>query len=359
MTINKYLVEIFKTLQNYDNESDKFTKLARLYGTMSFNNKLLMKYNSEYINNKNNFSKMIYFKNTNIDNILLKINEEDKNHVFNNLNKIHLLVKEKLFSIKKKSCCENNNCCHDMNKMLKNKKVQKMLNKKGMKQLLQSQLGKQLNKKNVNLEEMLKSTLKNELPDNEFNMLNTVLNNPMLKSMSEKLLTEENLNKFKVIFTDLFEDKEILNEINKIKKLINETKITNLLKTLFDDLKDLKDLSGIQKFIENNKDLQEISSKFENALNSGLIDQNKLQMIVDKSTEKIKKAVLEMGILDQTNIKNLTDIFTNFGFSGKEEKQTTKEERRKKRIKKNRRKIKSELKQKKNNRKKNKRKRNN
>ena len=38
--INKYLVNIFKLLQQHDTTSDKFTKLSNIYGVIKFNDTL-------------------------------------------------------------------------------------------------------------------------------------------------------------------------------------------------------------------------------------------------------------------------------------------------------------------------------
>ena len=353
--INKYLVNVFKLLQQYDKETDKFTKLSNIYGVIKFNDKLLLKFYNDYEENKNNIQKLTYFKNTNIEEVLKILNNEELNILKSNLNDAYIFSKKKLFSVSENTCCSDK-CgknCNNVKDMMKNKKVQKMLNKKGMKQLLQSQLGKQLNQKNGNLEEMLKNTLKDQLPGNQFDMLKNLMNNPMLKTIFDKLFTEENIEKIQTIFHDILNDNDILDEINKFKHILNETKITSIITNIFKDLSDFKgieDIVKIQDILENNKDLKEIYTKIETSINSGLVDQDKLLKIFEKVTEKLKKSIMEMNILDKNNITIIKNLFNSFN-SNPKEKTVSKEKRREKRIKKNRRNIRSQLKNKKKNKK--------
>jgi hypothetical protein len=354
MSINKLFVEVFTILEKYS-DLDKFNKLKNLYGTITLNDNLLLKYINDYEKLKNNIWNLNYFNNTNIEVIIPKLTDEENIKINNNFKSIYELSKKKLLSVEKKECKDNN--CKDCNVSNK-KKIKKMLNKKGIKQILESQLGKQMGKKDINIEELLTKSLENELPEGEFNMLKTLLNNPMLKNITKKLLNEENLEKLKNIFNKIMEDEEILNEVDKIKNIFNETKLTNFITETFDNLKDLNDITKIQGFVENNTELKEIGTKLENAMESGLIDKEKIKKLFEKTFDKVKNEVINMGILNKDNMNNIQQLISSFNLGG-EEKVLTKEERRQKRIKKNRRQIREKLKNKKKNRNRNNRKKNN
>lgn len=352
MSINKSLVSVFQLLQEHDKESKKFTKLSHLYGTLQFNDKLLTKFYNDFQKNKDDISKLTYFKNTNIDNVLEIMDKEKINVLVKHLKDAYKIAKNKLFSKDEHSCGDNCNHNHDM---ISNKKIKKILRKKGMKQQLQAHLGKQLNIKNGNVEDMLKQALQNELPTNQFNMINKALDNPMIKSVTDKLLTEENMIKLKDIFSEVMEDEEIIVEINKIKELFNEKKVMDAITTIFESFKDIKDLTKIQSTLENNEDIKNLLTKFENAMKSGLIDEKKMIELAQKAGDKFMKAIKETNMLEGVNMNLLKNVFGEMGltniFGGKQEKKLTKEERRNKRIKNNRRRIKAELKSKKNKRK--------
>ena len=349
MSINKSLVSVFQLLQKYDEESRKFTKLSHLYGTLKFNDKLILKFYNDFQENKNDISKLTYFKNTNINKVLDKMEEEDINILTKSLKDAYKIAKNKIINGEEHTCGDN---CNHKEELMTNKKIKKILNKKGMKQQLQAHLGKQFNIKNGNVEDMLRQALKNELPGDQFNMINNALSNPMIKSVTDKLLTEENMNKLKDIFTEVMEDKEIVEEINKIKEIFNETKVMNAISTIFESVKNINDITKIQSLLENNEEIKNLMVKFENAMKSGLIDEKKMMELAKKAGDKMMDAMKETKILDGVNIKLLKNLIGNMGsnFMSKK-KELTKEERRDRRIKNNRRRIRAELKKKKNKRK--------
>ena len=351
MSINKSLVSVFQLLQKYDSESKKFSKLANLYGTLKFNDKLLMKFYNDFQNNKNDISKLTYFKNTNIDKVFKNISNEDKETLIGDLKNAYKLAKNKIMGEQEHHCDDK---CNHTNDLLNNKKVQKMLKKKGMKQQLQSQLGKQFGIKNGNVEDMLKSALKNDLPSEQFNMLNKVLKNPMVKSLTEKLFTEDNMNKFKDIAIEIMGDEELVDEINKIKEIFNEKQLMKSISTIFEsvkNVKDITDISNIKSLLEDNKEIKQLLSKFETSMKSGLINEKKLMELLQKALDKFMVALKTTDILDTKNMNLLKSVVGDMGFGSvfndKKEKKLSKEERRERRIKNNRRRIRQELKNKK------------
>jgi len=355
MSINKSLVSVFKTLQKNDSTSKKFTKLANLYGTLTFNDKLFLKFYNDFKQNRKDITKLAYFKNTNIRKVLVSMSNDDKNSILVNLKTAFKIAEKHIITggEQKHEC--GNNCSHDhndMEKLLGNKKIAKMLKKKGVKEQLQKTLGKQFNMKNGNIEDMLKSAMKDQLPEGEYNMLNSVLSNPMVKSLSDKLLSEENLNKLKDVFMDFIADDEIAQEINNIKSIFNETKVMNVVTELFGKIKNLDDISNIQSLVENNADIKDIVGKFENAMKSGLINEEKLVGLAQKAADKFMAELKNMNILDGKNMGMLKTVIGQFGGGSlfgdsKPEKKLTRQERRAKAMKKYRRNKRTELKNKK------------
>lgn len=348
MSVNKHLVATFQLLQKYETETTKFTKLANLYGTLKFNEKLLLKFVNDFKTNKDDVSKLTYFKNTSIDAVLENITEEDKQLFVSHLKSAYSAANNALVSTGQHQC--GSNCNHNVEKMLGNKKLQKMLKKKGVKQQLQSQLGKQLGM-NGNIEDMLKSALKNELPEEQFGMVSGLLNNPAVKGVTDKLLTEENLNKMKDIFSEIMADDEIVVEINKVKEIFNETQVMKVLTDLFETVKSLDDITNLQAKIEGNQEVVALISKFETAMKSGLIDEAKITALAQKAGVKFVEALKSTNVLDGANMGMLKNLLGDFGLgnvfgSTKPEKKLSKEERKQRRMKHNRRKLRADLKKK-------------
>jgi len=352
MSINKSLVSTFQLLQKYDEESKKFTKLSILYGKLDFNTKLHLKFYNDFQANRQDISKLAYFKNTNIDTVLEKISDEDKQSLITNLKDAFQQAKSGVMGQDKHECGDN--CSHNdkqLNSMLSNKKISKMLKKKGVKQALEAQLGKQFNIKNGNLEDMLKSAMKDNLPEGEFNMLNSVIGNPMVKQLTEKVLTEENMNKMKDIFMEFIADDEVADEINNIKQIFNEKKVMTVLTSLFSKVKGLDDISNIQSLVENSDDIKDIVNTFEKAMKSGLINEGRLMALAQKAADKFMAEFKNMDILDGKSMGMLKTVMGQFGAGSlfgddKTEKKLTKQERAERRRKNYRRQRRKELKNK-------------
>lgn len=350
MSVNKSLVSTFLLLQKYDEDSNKFTKLANLYGTLKFNDKLLMKFLNDYKQNSNDISKLTYFKSTNINKVLINMSIEDKQIVISNLQNAFKFAEQSIIMGDQKEHTCNVNCNHSdehLEKMFGSKKMKKLLKKNSVRQQLQ----KHFNMKNASIEDMLKSALKDNLPENEASMMTSILNNPMVKKISNQLLTEENLNKMKDIFMDFISSEEVVDEINKIKNIFNEQKVMKVVTELFGKIQNLDDISNIQSMVENNTDIIDIVNKFEQAMKSGLINEERLAILAQKAIDKFISEFKNMGILDGKNIGILKTLMSQFGGDNllgfESEKKLTKQERRTIAQKKYRRNKRTELKKKK------------
>ena len=358
-TINAKLVSIFQLLQNNDTTSKKFSKLAKLYGLIQFNNKRLTTLHNDFESNADDFKQLKFFTNTSIDATYSSLTETDQRFVSQTLQKVYEQAKDILMGIDKQDTHKcGDNCSHnesDMEKMLSSKKIQKMLKKKGVRQQLQKTLGKQFNDKNASLEDMLKSAMKDQLPEGQMNMVNSLLENPMVKTLSDKLMSEDNIGKIKDIFVNFINSEEIVEEINNIRSVFNEDKIFSVASKIFEEVQSLDDMTKVQGLIENNADLQEIIKTFEKAMESGLINQDKLMKLAQKGTDYFMKEFKSLGILDGQNMGMLSTLMSQFGgdllgMESKPEPKVSKKDRRAKAQKKYRREQRKKLKGRKNRR---------
>ena len=344
MSINKTLVQTYQLLQKYDAETTKFTKLSILYGKLKLNEKLLTKIHTDYMKTET-YMKLTFFKNTNIECVYSSMTEADKATFNTNMELIKSKTREALFmggAVEEHKCGDD--CSHNdaqLEKMLGGKKMKKMLKKKGVRAQLTKQLGKQYGMTG-DLESMLLKTMKGT-PEGD--MFSTLLNNPMIKSLTDQLLTNDNMEKMKTIFVDFVENSEVVDEINKIRMIFNEEKVLRVMEDMFKQVQNLDDITKMQNIIETNSDLQELISTFETALTNGLINQERLVTLVQKASEKFMAEFKNMDILNSKNMGMLSKVMSQFGgdmFGATEDKKEkmSKKERRAKAQKKYRRELK-------------------
>jgi len=290
------------------------------------------------------------------------MSKTDQTFVSHTLQKVYEQSKDILMGIGKQDTHEcGDNCSHtetDMEKMLGSKKIQKMLKKKGVRSQLQKTLGKQFSQKNGSIEDMLKSAMADQLPEGQMNMVNSLLENPMVKTLSDKLMSEDNIEKIKNIFVNFINSEEIVEEITKIRSVFNEDKIFAVASKIFEEVQSLDDMTKVQGLIENNKDLQEIIKTFENAMSSGLINEEKLMKLAKKGTDYFMKEFKSLGILDMKNMGMLSTLMSQFGgdllgMDTKPEPKVSKKDRRAKAQKKYRREQRKKLKGRRNNKRRN------
>ena len=108
--------------------------------------------------------------------------------------------------------------------------------------------------------------MKDQLPEGQMNMVNSLLENPMVKTLSDKLMSEDNIGKIKDIFVNFINSEEIVEEIKNIRSVFNEDKIFTVASKIFEEVQSLDDMTKVQGLIENNADLQEIIKTFEKAM---------------------------------------------------------------------------------------------
>ena len=350
-SINNKLVSVFQLLQENDSTSNKFSKLAKVYGLIEFNAKRLTSLHNDFEANPTDFKQLRFFTNTSIVETFDSMTETDQATVSHTLQKVYEQAKETLFTGCEETHTCGSDCSHNeghIEKMLGSKKMQKMLKKKGIRQQLTQHFGKQFNMKNTNLEDMLKNAMKDQLPEEQMNMVNSVLSNPMVKNISDKLMNEENMEKIKTIFMNFIDTEEVVSEINKIRSVFNEDKLFNIATNMFNEVQSLDDISKLQNLVENNTELQDIIKIFEKAVSSGLINQEKLMALSQKAVEYFMAEFKNLGILDTKNMGMLSTLMGQFGGdlfgASKPEKKSSKSERRAKSQKKYRREQRKKLK---------------
>lgn len=357
--INKKLVSVFKKLQNFDENSNKFTKLSVLYGKLDLTDNLLTQIHNDFETNKEDFKKLRFFKNTNIEEVYNRLDYNDKTFISATLQSVYEDAKKLIMYGKQEEEHVHNEDCSHTQDIMQNKQIKKLLSKNGSRSILQKELSKQFGIKNGNLEEMLQKVMQeSDLPEGQMSMINNVLKNPMVKEISDKLFNEENMNKIKDILEKFMEDSEILAEVEHFKMIFNEEKVKRVINNIFEKIKDfnISDMSEIESFMENNVELKEIIATFEKSMKNGLINQERITKIIQKSSDKFFTEFKELNILSGKNMSLISTLLNQFGgdYVGdlfgdkKEEKKLTKKERRQKAQKKYRREQKKKLKGKKN-----------
>lgn len=140
--INKKLVTVFKRLQKSDKDSQKFAKLAVLYGKLELNDNLLKQIHNDYEANKEDFKKLRFFKNTNIEVVYDSLKYNDKTFVSATLQSVYEDSKKLLMYGKQEEHVHGDNCSHTQD-IMQNKQIKKLLSKKGSRGTLQKELSKQ------------------------------------------------------------------------------------------------------------------------------------------------------------------------------------------------------------------------
>jgi len=373
MSINKLLVENFQLLALYEKNSDKFTKLVKIFGSLKMNDKLLMKFMQDFDANKDDISGMIYFKSTSFCEIFAEMTEEERKLITSNLERIYTLCQEKLMkshSTQETHVCDSN-CSHNsqMDELLKNKKLKKMLKKKGAKQGLEDYMKNTMGASGNNLEDMLKSLTGNN--DMLSGVAKKLIDNPTVKELGDIFQNKETMNKiFNFVEHIIEQNKELKLEVERIMKLdlVNLEKVSELatkFMTKFDDLKDGKDIMGkldkIKVEIIENNDVKLMINKVETSIESGLIDPSKLKTMVLKVFTDAAEDFKKLNIFDLDKLKTFGPLLNGFGLNfgsllglgaGGGAKPKTSAERQERRMKDFRRKRRAELKKNKKNKRK-------
>ena len=159
--INKIIVSLFKSFE----DQKKYLKYAVVYSKMKFNDTYSLKMLKDIELNKNNIFNLSLFKNIeNVKEDFEKMSTEKQQIFFNNINELQKVLKSSLFQQQNQhscdnKCCKNDSCDKSFETITKNKKFKKIMKNKNLRNKLEQELSKQTGHKNLNLEDMLKSTM--------------------------------------------------------------------------------------------------------------------------------------------------------------------------------------------------------
>ncbi len=318
-----FIISTYKNLKKHDKESFFKSTLSNLLNKISFSdlkklyeNKIIgeeikkIKLVNRDLNVFNSLEKEIS-KTENIDQLLSKIKEESVEYIFKNLDDdiIRRLLTENLDKWKMKDKLNSDDIIKiNKNKNLKKiytnvdniikKEIFKLLDKAGnlleIKKILEENVEKLKNISEYELKEKLKNVLKNKISNFDYNDIDKIFQNKILKDV---LL---DLNEFKTILkNELLKNKNIpslSNEINE-NKYIKDKNYKNILKEILIDVLQtlIKNPFSIKdyKIVFNNDLLKEIFFKLLNKLS------NKNIII-----EMLKK---EFGFMD--NLSGIVDSY--------------------------------------------------
>lgn len=359
------LIEIFTKLEELENDETmkkKYLLLKKIYQKINMKNELLMKLNNEIDENKDKLYKIKLFNQTSFEELYNNMNEENKLFINEKFDFIQKRITELLFGIEKNEeheCGDNCNHSFDPNDMLNSKKMQKILNNKRLRGNLENQLRKTTGMKNASLEEILKSNVSKE----QQKMIDTILNNDTVKKLSETFLNEENLLKVRDIFMRLIEQKDIKDELDKFRCIINEDDFVESITDIYTQFQETQDLTSIERLVKENKKLQSVLIKLEESFKNNTINLDNIKNIIFKFVNDFVNEVKSLDLIKEVDIKNLKNLGKQFQmiqqFLGGEKKELVDEKekkdkenkRREKARKEYRRKLRKELKNNKNNKK--------
>lgn len=402
--INKLFVEIFHSLAEKEEDTQKFNKLAKIFGTLTLNEKLLLKFSTNWQKHKDNIGDMVYFKNTSFKTVFDKFEPNEQNLLKNKLETIYDLSQQELkncFLETKKNLMKNlfenkhlQNLLSNANNNNKNtpfgnfdlKKIQQFMknNEKlfeNMKKHYEETSKKSINKEGEiddNSITQLQSLLMNLFKENKtfLNILSTAFDKKMFKEIFKKLFgyicktnknengdddnenNEQGNDKINEIFEKiqqriLNEHPEIMEDIEEITKIFDKDKLESVFENAqkyFNQINpnDPKSiLNFIKKYLDEDPSIQNLLWKAHMTFESGLINLDKMK--------KHAKIVSEIALQEFSNSEFISNdqckTLFNMFFKNRKKKDKNDDsgknatnKRKERRIKKNRRLIRQQLK---------------
>lgn len=429
ININKLFVEIFQLLSTYEtidskkekkeHESDnsvttsivvdnasslapnnaengKFKQLSIIFGTLLFNEKLLFKFCDNWEKNNQNISQMIYFKNTNFEDIYNnKLSKEEQKYIYDRFQNIYELAQTELFNRNIPMTSECSQTDDFLKEIMSNDCIKKLLgtigtgnginNINSIKKFLKNN-----EKKLENITQYMNKIEKNEIkgPEDITNLFNDLLSNNDLFQAIASLFNESSMlsnvskifeniqNAYKneckddtnneqndaqqdLIFKEIIEKiqqrikkdyPDVATEIEKLMDIFNIDKIMEIFTNSAPSDFDVSELSNMQnilnflkKYIDNNPSIQNILWKLYMTLQSGLINLEKIkqhcQIILKIALEEFNKS----NIISENDVSILSNLLFK-GYFGQTRKKQTKMQRKQKRIKTYRRKKRKQYK---------------
>ena len=370
--INKLFVDIFRLL--FDASANKqYDKLSVVFGTMVFNEQLLLKFSTEYQNNVDTIENMSYFHNTTMKELYPVLSSEDQACVKTKLNEIYEHVQNDL---KRIHCPSSSESSSAQNFSLLNEVMKKHFNLDVPKHKLEKifeqnpQLTKLLQQQQQQLSSNLLSSSssvnENNIDESDsqqmLNLLSNVFGDTDAKEHFEKL--RDNFPQCKKIFETMQKidtqkifakiektltekHPEILEDMDKIVQMLDMEKIRGIVDTIHDKLQsvDITNMDSILTFVKQNIDenpsIQNILWKLHMSIQSGLINMERLS----KHGEVVLKIVCnEFSAANLLTSMDANNLFSLLFSKKSKKKKIPKKKRKETRIKKQRRKIKSKLK---------------
>ena len=297
MTIEytKYFSAIYSIVRKYTSEDDVQTlnNLDTFYSKLSFNEAMIKKHLSDRDEHES-VNDRIFFRKLDLVNIRQIMTEQDKQKIAKIVSALYKKMEVDITPKTEHKCSDG--CCSSKPGMTK--KMMKMMKNKGMKNRMEKELGKQLGMKNFDLEEILNSDFTKNSEQGK--MIGKIMNNPKIKGLTKKFLTEENIRKFSDKVKEITQNPEFVEELDKIKTIFSEEKVERISKFAFDtigNMTEIPDMKKIEELISSNSDLLDLFSDLQKARDDGLIDEKKIiGMLMGYKDEMMK----EFNIDDKT-----------------------------------------------------------
>lgn len=350
---NRLLVEIFHLLQTKDTaSSETWGKLARVFGSLTFNNKLFLKFTSDWDKFASTPEKICYFTGTNFKVVFDELNANEQQSIVSNLQKMYNLAQKELL---KQYIPPNTDSMFDQ--LLENQQLKEML---GMSKEKLEKI-KQAIKTNPKLAEMLQKSMNNEGTDNEsminlmsnlmkenFGDIGDFLQNSAFQNVLQTLKSSNKTDEiFNAVYNKIHENHpDIVADMEQITKILNTEAVSQALSNIQDkisgiDLTNMNDIFAFSKqYIDENEPIQALLWKLNKSLESGLINLDRMK----KNARVVMKLFIDElcvhNLVDSADSSSLLKLFSRrYG-----KPQVSKKDRQLKRIKNNRRKIRKKLK---------------
>ncbi len=349
--INKLLVQTFRLLGKYEDKTTKFEKLATVFGTLIINEKLLLRFCSDYELNSNDLGKIVYFKNTDFDDIFVNMSAEERNTITSNMKEIYTISQRELLKNNTESLKKTYNEKVDF--LFKNPMIRKMMGGSGV----SAKKFRHMVDNNKDLRRMLEKFDFEAGDETMLNMIDNILGKGG-GALAAKLLgtgvlssmyNDDNIEKFKNACTKMMEQNpELMKEIEDIVNIFTKEKLTECVETIAQHIEniDLTDITKtfytLKQMLDSNKCVQDVVWKFHMTIESGLLNIDRIKTIFETLFQKALIEFKTTGLITNSDYSKLAKVMTKRAPSRRKKKG----QRRNKRMKKWRREHKTRNKRK-------------
>ncbi len=361
--INKAFVEILGILSEHEVETTKFKQLRTVLGSITFNEKLLLRYCSSY--DESAPKDLVYFKNTQFEDIYnTKCTEEERKTITTKLSEIYNIAQEVLKNIHLPvetdiiSLIMNDKtlrACLGVNKgKISEEKIRHILDTHPeLSESIEKYVRTHMNTKNMDdeLPNPINSLFSNECFDKLKNLDTSGLAGVLMKN----IMGNKDNDIFKKIFEKIVkEHPEIMEGLQEVFSVFKTPEMKLAFENVANMLKDVdfNDMDSVMKkvmaYVSENNSASSILWKMHTTIESGLVDIDKFRVLSEKVLKIAVSELVGEGLMTNEDHKSLMSLIKGTPVrKSKKSKKNSKEMRSKRRIKVHRRRMRKDIKKKK------------